>query len=74
MNSIYDLRKFLQNYGVFIYTGDREGDLDLFEMELKQLYEWNMIDALTLQKGLIILKKELTNHKRADKSSLTKCE
>ncbi|OIJ16754.1 hypothetical protein BKP37_05880 [Anaerobacillus alkalilacustris] len=74
MNSIYDLRKFLQNYGVFIYTGDREGDLDLFEMELKQLFEWNMIDALTLQKGLIIVKKELTNHKQADKSSLIKCE
>lgn len=58
MNTMYELRQFLQKQGAFIYTGDRLGDLELFEMELRQLYEWNMIDVKTLQQGLLILKKE----------------
>lgn len=58
MNSMYDLQQLLKKYGTFIYTGNKLGDLELFEIELKELYEWNMIDVKTLQEGLIILKRE----------------
>lgn len=69
MNSMYDLRQFLQKHGAFIYTGDRAGDLELFEMELRQLYEWNMIEIQTFQQGLIILKKELSDYQKQLKSA-----
>ncbi len=65
MNSMYDLRQFLQKYGAFVYTGDRLGDLELFEMELRQLYEWNMIDAKSFQQGIMILKKEFSELTKA---------
>lgn len=67
MNSMYDLRQFLQKYGAFIYTGDRPGDLELFEMELRQLYEWKMIDVQTFQQGLIILRRELSENQKIKK-------
>lgn len=60
MNSMIELRQFLQKHGAFIYTGDRAGDLELFEIELRQLFEWGLIDIITLQKGLMILKKEFS--------------
>ncbi|RXI99462.1 DUF910 family protein [Anaerobacillus alkaliphilus] len=66
MKTMYELRQFLQKHGAFIYTGDRAGDLELFEMELRQLYEWNMIDVLTLQQGLLILKKELSEYQKGN--------
>jgi uncharacterized protein YqgQ len=59
MTTMYELRQFLQKHGAFIYTGDRAGDLELFEMELRQLYDWDMIDIKTLQQGLLILRKEI---------------
>ncbi len=62
MKTMYDLRQFLQKHGAFIYTGDRIGDLDLLEMELRQLYEWDLIDVMTLQQGLLILKKEMSEY------------
>jgi uncharacterized protein YqgQ len=66
MKTMHELRQFLQKHGAFIYTGDRAGDLELFEMELRQLYEWNMIDIQTLQQGLLILKKELNDLKKTE--------
>ncbi|WNF37777.1 DUF910 family protein [Bacillaceae bacterium IKA-2] len=68
INSMYDLRQFLQKYGAFIYTGDRPGDLELFEMELRQLYDWKMIDVQTFQQGLIILRKELSEYEKMKKN------
>ncbi|QOY36125.1 YqgQ family protein [Anaerobacillus isosaccharinicus] len=65
MNTMYELRQFLQKHGAFIYTGDRAGDIELFEMELRQLYEWNMIDIQMLQQGLLILKRELSEYNQA---------
>lgn len=62
MNTMHELRQFLQKHGAFIYTGDRAGDIELFEMELRQLYEWNMIDIQMLQQALLILKRELSEY------------
>ncbi|MFS8578649.1 MAG: YqgQ family protein, partial [Novibacillus thermophilus] len=46
MQTVHDVRKFLQRYGTLIYTGDRQGDLDLMEDELRELYsEWGLISA-----------------------------
>ncbi|MFS0555489.1 YqgQ family protein [Brevibacillus sp. 179-C9.3 HS] len=40
----FDLKAFLHRFGLFIYTGDPEGDLLLIEDEIRELYELNVID------------------------------
>ncbi|EJL46263.1 hypothetical protein PMI08_01241 [Brevibacillus sp. CF112] len=40
----FDLKAFLQRFGLFIYTGDPEGDLLLIEDEIRELYELNVIE------------------------------
>jgi uncharacterized protein YqgQ len=40
----FDLKAFLYRFGLFIYTGDPEGDLLLIEDEVRELYELNVID------------------------------
>lgn len=45
MNSLYDLQRLLRDFGTIIYTGDREGDLHLLEMEMIELRKRNLIDS-----------------------------
>lgn len=40
----FDLKAFLHRFGLFIYTGDPEGDLLLIEDEIRELYELNVIE------------------------------
>ncbi|MBG9566078.1 YqgQ family protein [Brevibacillus agri] len=40
----FDLKTFLHRFGLFIYTGDPEGDLLLIEDEIRELYELNVIE------------------------------
>jgi len=47
MESMYDVRQLLKRYGVFVYTGNRIGDIELMEGEIKDLYHFHMIDIHT---------------------------
>lgn len=58
METVLDIRNLLKRFGIFIYTGDRIGDLEMMELELKDLYEANLIDVQQYQKGILILRRE----------------
>lgn len=58
MNTVYHVRQLLKKFGIYIYTGDRIGDLDLMEFEMKELYQLSFISTLEYQQSLLILKKE----------------
>lgn len=58
METVLDIRNLLKRYGIFIYTGDRIGDLEMMEMELKDLYDAKLVDIHHYQKGLLILRRE----------------
>lgn len=45
LQSVYDVQKLLQKYGVIIYTGDRAGDFALMEMEIIELRKRNLIST-----------------------------
>jgi len=62
METILDIRNLLKRYGIFIYTGNRMGDLELMEEEIRQLYDSNIIDQKTFQLALLILKREKRNN------------
>ncbi|WP_367613660.1 YqgQ family protein [Halalkalibacter nanhaiisediminis] len=56
---MYDVMQLLKKHGTIIYTGDRALDLSLMEDELRELYEWKMIEKNEFQQGLLILRNEI---------------
>lgn len=59
LRTIHDVRKLLQRFGTWVYTGDVEGDLDLIEDELRELYvEWHMISGDEFRTAMMILRQE----------------
>jgi len=55
MIDIYDL---LKRFGIYIYTGDRLGDLELMEDEVKELYKSRMIETKDYQTALLLIRQE----------------
>ena len=53
MDSIYDVQQLLKRFGSIIYVGDRLGDLQLMEEELKQLYYSQAIDRKDFEMAII---------------------
>lgn len=58
MKTMLDVRNLLKRFGIFIYTSDRRGDVDLMELEVKELYKAQMITKEEYTYALLILKKE----------------
>lgn len=61
MKTVLDVRNLLKKYGVFIYTGDRIGDLELMQAEIKELYKVKLIDLMTYKSAILVLKKEMSD-------------
>ncbi len=57
MIDVYDL---LKQFGTFIYTGDRIGDLELIEDEIKELYRSRMIEQAQYQSAILIIRHEVS--------------
>jgi len=53
-----DVLDILKQYGIYIYTKDRIGDLYLMEDEIKELYKSKFIDTKDFQMALLILRQE----------------
>lgn len=59
MKTILDIRNILKQYGSFIYTGDRLGDLMMMEDEIRELYKSQVIDPKEFQSALLIIRNEI---------------
>lgn len=59
MKTILDIRNILKQYGAFIYTGDRLGDLMMMEDEIRELYKSQVIDPKEFQSALLIIRNEI---------------
>ena len=62
IESMIDLRQLLKGFGIFIYTGDVLGDLELMEDELKELQENNLLETEDYMKALLIIRAEKNKH------------
>ncbi|MFC0854555.1 YqgQ family protein [Halalkalibacter oceani] len=60
---MFDVMQLLKKHGTIIYTKDRGLDLSLMEDELRELYEWKMIDQTVFQQALLILRQEASGRK-----------
>jgi len=65
MTTIYDVQQILKKFGIYIYTGDRVGDLELMLFEISELFEAGFIDSNEYQMAILLLRKEIneTLHK-----------
>ncbi|MEH7109498.1 MULTISPECIES: YqgQ family protein [Bacillaceae] len=59
MKTIYDIQQFLKRFGTFIYIGDRIADLELMEMEIRELYQSQLIETKDYQTALLLLRHEI---------------
>jgi uncharacterized protein YqgQ len=59
MKTIYDIQQFLKRFGTIIYIGDRIGDLELMEAELKDIYQAQLIERREYQSALLLLRQEI---------------
>ncbi|MDT2597010.1 YqgQ family protein [Enterococcus dongliensis] len=58
MKSLYDVQQLLKQFGIYVYVGKRIYDIELMQIELKNLYESRVIDRDTYLQGWGILKRE----------------
>ncbi|MCQ6278096.1 YqgQ family protein [Bacillus sp. EB600] len=58
MKTVYEVQQFLKQFGTIIYVGDRVADLELMEMELRELYQSNLVETKEYQTALLILRHE----------------
>ena len=58
-----DVYELLKKFGTFIYTGDRIGDLELIEDEIKELYKSRMIESSQYQSAILIIRYEVSKLK-----------
>ncbi|MCM3088896.1 Uncharacterized protein YqgQ [Bhargavaea ginsengi] len=57
LETVYDVMQLLKRFGTFVYTGDRNADLILMEMEVRHLHENGMISNGEFTKSLLILRR-----------------
>lgn len=67
MKTVYDIQQFLKQFGIIIYIGDRLADLELMEMEVRQLYQSQLMEAKDFQMAMLILGREITREKEKRK-------
>lgn len=58
MNTLYDVMQLLKKYGVFVYTGQKQIDIDLMEDEIRELFHSTLISSEEFTKSLLILRRE----------------
>jgi uncharacterized protein YqgQ len=69
MKTIYDVQQFLKQFGTIIYVGDRIGDLELMEAELKDIYQAQLIEPREYQSALLLLRHEIQIQKEKSNQS-----
>ncbi|GGM31572.1 hypothetical protein GCM10011351_17190 [Paraliobacillus quinghaiensis] len=60
MRTIYDVQQLLKRFGTIIYIGDRLADLELMEVEVKELYQAQCLSTNEYQMALLLLRQEMS--------------
>lgn len=63
MKSILDIRQLLKRYGTYIYTGDKVGDLEMMEDEVRELYQSGVLDAQSFATAVLLIKQEISKQR-----------
>ena len=66
METLYDVQQLFKQFGMYIYVGARIYDIELMMIELKKLYEGQLVDRDTIfliQSSLTQYHKSVHRHK-----------
>ncbi|MBC1493405.1 YqgQ family protein [Listeria booriae] len=63
MKTVYDVAQLLKKYGIFVYLGKREWDIEMMEYELTELFKHKLLDREVYARARSILKVELDKEK-----------
>ncbi|EIP8070881.1 YqgQ family protein [Enterococcus faecalis] len=58
METLYDVQQLFKQFGMYIYVGARIYDIELMMIELKKLYEGQLVDRDTYLQTRHILQRE----------------
>ena len=58
METLYDVQQLLKQFGIYVYLGKRIYDIELIEIEVKNLHKAHLIDDESYKKCRLILKRE----------------
>ncbi|WP_110927411.1 YqgQ family protein [Bacillus massiliglaciei] len=67
MNTVYDIQQLLKRFGTIIYTGNRLADLELMETEIRELYQFKMIDVKEFQHAVLVLRQQIAREKEMNR-------
>ena len=59
MKTVYDIQQYLKKFGILIYIGDRQSDLELMEAEIHELYRAQLMDIRDYQSAVLLLRHEI---------------
>jgi uncharacterized protein YqgQ len=66
MRTIFEVQQLLKQYGVFVYIGNRVADLQLMELELKELYQSQLVEPKEYQMALLLLRQQIAVEKEKE--------
>lgn len=58
LKTFYDVQQLLKKFGIIIYVGNRNADIELMEMEVKELYKLGLIEKELFQRAILVLRQE----------------
>ncbi|SJZ94770.1 Uncharacterized protein YqgQ [Pilibacter termitis] len=58
METLYDVQQILKRFGIYIYLGKRLYDIELMEIEIKNLHKAHLIDDDEYKTARLILRRE----------------
>ncbi|PPA71412.1 YqgQ family protein [Jeotgalibacillus proteolyticus] len=64
LSSLWDIQQLLKRYGIFVYVGDRAANIEMMELEIRELYHSKLIEVQEFQKAVLILRSELEREKQ----------
>jgi uncharacterized protein YqgQ len=62
IKNILDVKALLRRFGIVIYMGDRLTDYEMWEEELRELYQEKIIDIEEFRAAMLILQQAKHNH------------
>ncbi|TGD24275.1 DUF910 family protein [Companilactobacillus suantsaicola] len=65
--TLYDVQQLLKRFGTYVHVGKRIWDIELMFIEVKRLYESQMIDKKTFISAQLVLKREHRKEEEKEK-------
>ncbi|WP_125711626.1 YqgQ family protein [Companilactobacillus kedongensis] len=67
LKNLYDVQQLLKRFGTYVHLGKRLWDIELMSIEVRNLFDNEMIDKDTFIRAQLVLKSEHRKEENKDK-------